>query len=105
MHNNPNMDSESPPLDAEDWNIVLEPYFAHPEAALGLARLFATMRAYLKSTPPDVLRAVDALDLAVEALFGHTRFQSGAYELYQTVIEGRADRAHETLAESLGVKL
>jgi len=41
----------------------------------------------------------------IEALFEHTRFQDGAFELYQTVIEGRADRAHETLAESLGVKL
>jgi hypothetical protein len=49
---------------------------------------------------------MDSLDLAVEALFEHTRFQSGAYELYQTVIEGHgADRAHETLAENLGVKL
>ena len=52
-----------------------------------------------------MLQAVDSLDLAVEALFEHTQFQTGAYELYETVIEGRADRAHETLAESLGVKL
>jgi hypothetical protein len=52
-----------------------------------------------------VLQAIDSIDLAVEALFEHTRFQSGAYELYQTVIEGRADRAVETLAETLGVKL
>jgi hypothetical protein len=105
MHNNPNTDQASPLPDSEDWQIVLEPYFAHPEAALGLARHFAAIREYLKRTPPDVLRAVDALDLAVEALFQHTRFQSGAFELYETVIEGRADRAHETLAESLGVKL
>ena len=38
----------------------------------------------------------------IEALFEHTRFQDGAFELYQTVIEGRADRAHETLAEKIG---
>ena len=105
MHNNPNTDSENPSIDTEDWESILEPYFAHPEDALRLARLFAIMRAYLKSTPPEVLQAIDALDLAVEALFEHTRFHDGAYELYQTVIEGRADRAHETLAESLGVKL
>ena len=52
-----------------------------------------------------LIRFASGLIMAVEALFQHTRFHSGAYELYQTVIEGRADRAHETLAESLGVKL
>ena len=105
MHNNPNMDSESPLPDTEDWQITLEPYFSHPETALGLARQFAVIRHCLKAKPPDVLQAIDSLDLAIEVLFQHTRFQSGAYELYQTVIEGRADRAHETLAESLGIKL
>ena len=105
MHNNPNTDHENPSIDTEDWEIVLEPYFSHPEAALGLARHFATMRAYLRSTPPDVLQASDALTLAIEALYQRTRFQSGSYELYETVIEGRATRVHETLAESLGVKL
>jgi hypothetical protein len=104
MHNNPNT-GESPYPDAEDWQMVFEPYFAHPETALGLARQFASIRQCLKTQPPDVLQAIDSLDLAVEALFEHTKFQSGAYELYQIVIEGRADRAHETLAESLGVKL
>ena len=103
MHNNPNMDSESPLPDTEDWQIVLEPYFAHPETALGLARRFASIRQYLKAKP-NVLQAIDSLDLAIEVLFEHTQFHSGAYELYQTMIEGRADRAHEALAESLGVK-
>ncbi|HKU74492.1 MAG TPA: hypothetical protein VJR02_11270 [Pyrinomonadaceae bacterium] len=105
MQDNPNTDNAKPPLDSEDWQIVLEPYFAHPEAALGLARLFAIMRTYLKGTPPDVLEALDALDLAVESLYQHTQFQSGSYELYEIVIEGRASRAHESLAESLGVRL
>jgi hypothetical protein len=105
MHNNPNMDSESPLPDTEDWQIVFEPFFAHPETALGLARGFAAIRERLKAKPPDVLPAIDSLDLAIEALFEHTQFYGGAYELYETVIEGRADRAHETLAESLGVKL
>lgn len=105
MQDNPNTDHANPPLDAEDWQIVLEPYFAYPEAALGLARLFAIMRTYLKSKPPDVPQASDAITFAIEALYPHTRFQSGSYELYETVIEGRATRADETLAESLGVRL
>ena len=104
MHNNPNMDSESPLPDTEDWQIILEPYFAHPETALGLARGFASIRQCLKAKPPDVLQAIDSFDLAIEVLFEHTQFYSGAYELYQTLIEGRADRAHETLAENLGAK-
>jgi len=105
MHNNPNTESESALPDTEDWQIVFELYSADPEAALGLARRFAALRQTLKAKPPDVLQVIDSLDLAVEVLFEHTRFYSGAYELYETVIEGRADRAHETLAESLGVKL
>ena len=105
MHNNPNTAHENPSIDTEDWESILEPYFAHPEDALRLARVFAIMRTYLNAKPPDMLKAIDALDLGIEALFQHTRFQDGAYDLYQTVIEGRADRAHETLAESLGVKL
>jgi hypothetical protein len=104
MYNNPNMDSESPLPDTEDWQIVFEPYFAHPETALGLARRFAAIRQALKAKPQNVLEAIDSLDLAIEVLFEHTQFYSGAYELYQTMIEGRADRAHETLAENLGVK-
>lgn len=99
------MADSNAPIDAEDWEIVLEPYAAYPEIALGLARHFAAIGGYLKATPPDVLQALDALTLATEALFPHTRFQSGAFELYETVIEGRATRADETLAESLGVKL
>ena len=83
MHNNPNTD-ESPFPDAEDWQIALEPYFAHPETALGLARQFAFIRQRLKAKPPDVLQAIDSLDLAVEALFEHTQFYSGTYELYET---------------------
>jgi hypothetical protein len=106
MHNNPNTDnpSEHLSLDLEDWEILLEPYFGHPETALGLARLFMLLRAFLKATPPEILKATDTLDLAVEALFQHTKFQSGAFELYQTYIEGHATRAHESLMESLGVK-
>ena len=104
MHNNPNTDQESPLPDSEDWQIVLEPYFAHPETALGLARGFAAIRECLKAKPPNVLQVIDSLDLAVEVLFEHTRFQSGAYDLYQIYIEGHATRGHESLMESLGVK-
>ena len=105
MPSNRNTDQESPLPDIESWHIILEPYFAHPEEALGLARHFATIRECLRAKPPNALQAMDALDLAIEALFQHTQFQGGAFELYETVIEGRAGRAHETLAESLGVKL
>jgi hypothetical protein len=97
--------SESSFPDTEDWEIVLEPYFAHPEAALGLARHFAAIREFLKASPPDVLRAIDALDLGVESLYTHSQFQTGSYELYETTIEGRATTAQEALARSLGVKI
>ncbi len=38
MHNNPNTDSESPPLDAEDWQIAFQPYLNFPDLAFVLAQ-------------------------------------------------------------------
>lgn len=96
--------SEGPPLDAQDWEIALRPYAAHPDAAISLARLLVIIRALLQHQPPDVPEAMAALDQAAEALFPLTEFHKGSYELFRTYIEGRATRADEVLMQSLGVK-
>src|SRR5688500_4824503 len=103
-HPNTDYENESGSLDAEDWEIALTPYAGYPDAALDLARNFMTIRECLKTTPPDVPKAVAALDEAADSLFPLTRFHKGAHDLYRTYIEGRATRAHEALMESLGVK-
>ncbi len=92
------------PLDAEDWEIALEAYAAYPDAAFGLARHLMAVRGFLQSHPPDVLRAIAALNQAAEALYPHTEFHKSSYELYRIAIEGRVTSAHEALMESLGVK-
>ena len=105
MPNHPNTDyeNESALLDAEDWEIALKPYFGYPDAALDLARNLMTIREYLKATPPDVPKAVTALNEATDSLFPLTSFHKSAHDLYRTYIEGRATRAHEAFMESLGV--
>jgi hypothetical protein len=106
MPNHPNTDygNESSSLDAEDWEIALKPYFGYPDAALDLARNLMTIRESLTNAPPDVPKAVAALNEAADSLFPLTRFHKGGHDLYRTYIEGRATRAHEALMESLGVK-
>jgi hypothetical protein len=105
MPNNPNTnyESENPQLDAEDWEIALKPYVGHPDEALDLARNFMAIRAYLESTPPNVPKAVAALNEAADSLFPLTGFHKGASDLYRIFIDGHATRAHEALMESLGI--
>ena len=103
-HPNTDYDNESASLDAEDWEIAFKPYFGYPDAALDLARNLMTIREYLKATPPDVPKAVTALNEATDSLFPLTSFHKGSHDLYRTYIEGRATRAHEALMQSLGVK-
>lgn len=105
MPNHPNTDNEneSASLDAEDWEIALKPYMGHADAALDLARNFMVIREYLMSAPPDVPKAVAALNEAADSIFPVTAFHKGAFDLYRVFIEGRATRAHEALMESLGV--
>ena len=106
MPNHPNTDyeNESASLDAEDWEIAFKPYAGYPDAALDLARNLMAIQEYLNGAPPDVPKAVAALNEAADSLFPLTSFHKGAHDLYRTYIEGRATRAHEALMQSLGVK-
>jgi hypothetical protein len=106
MPNHPNTgyDNESATLDAEDWEIALKPFFGYPDAALDLARNLMTIQEYLKTAPPDLPKAIAALNQAADSLFPLTRFHKGARDLYRTYIEGQATRAHEALMETLGVE-
>jgi hypothetical protein len=96
--------SESPLIDAEDFEIAFKPYAAYPDAALDLARRFIAIKEFLQSQPPDIPQAMAALDEAVDVLFPLTRFHKAGYDLYRTYIEGRATRAHEHLMETLGIR-
>jgi hypothetical protein len=101
MPDNPNTDN--PPIDAEAWEIAFKPYGAYPKSAYDLARHLMAVKQFLETQPPDVSGAAAALDEACETLYPFSEFHSAGHELYRTVIEGRATRAHENLMDSLGI--
>jgi hypothetical protein len=101
MQYNPNTDNL--PIDAEAWEIAFKPYGTYPKAAYDLARHLMAVKQFLQTQPPDVSGATAALDEACETLYPFSEFHSAGYELYRTVIEGRATRAHENLMDSLGI--
>lgn len=103
MQDNPNTENLS--LDTEDWQIAFGPYSGHPDAALSLGRLLMILSHSLKSKTPDVPGTLAAIDEAAAALYSHSDFHKGAFELYRIAIEGRATRAQEALIETLGVRL
>ena len=51
MHNNPNTDHESAPLDAEDWQIVFQVYAEYPILAFILAQHLNGVKTLIQSGP------------------------------------------------------
>jgi hypothetical protein len=97
-------ETEIAPIEAEAWNIAFEPYSEHPTTAYGLARVLMAVKQLLQTKPPHVSIAATSLDEACESLFAFTQFREAGYDLFRTVIEGRATTAHEDLLDSLGIK-
>ena len=102
MPDNPSTDN--PPTETEAWEIAFKPYATDAEAAFDLARRLMEVKQYLKTTPPDLSMAVEALDEAAELLFPFTEFHKTAYDLYLTFIEGTPTKAQEDLMDSLGIR-
>ena len=104
MQNNPNKETENPPLDAEDWEIALAPYQGNPGAALQLGYNFFALLAYLRIEPVDVETASNAIDRALLALYPHTEFHMVCWKFFRKVIEGELTREEEEVLKKLGVK-
>jgi hypothetical protein len=105
MQEDPNTgESEIAPIETEAWEVAFKPYATDAIAAYDLARRLMEVKRYLKTRPPNVSSATDALDEACEILFPFTEFRSAAYDLYLTAIEGHPTRAQENLLESLEIK-
>jgi hypothetical protein len=101
MQDNPNTDN--PPIETEAWEIALKPYATDSNAAFDLARRLMEVKQYLKTQPPNVSMATEALDEACEVLFPFTEFRRAAYDLYLTFIDGHPTGAQENLMDSLGI--
>ena len=107
MPNNLNTEyqRESPPLDAEDWQIVFKVYAEHPRLALLLAYHLTKLKSYLRSQPKNISEAVAAIDRAVDGLYPHTEFHQVGHKLYRLVAEGTVTTQQERVIRQLGMKV
>jgi len=99
----PENDSESPPLDHEDWQIAFEPYAGHPLAALSLAFHLTEVKRLIHALEKH--EALAAIDRAVDSLYEHSEFRSASRELFSTAIEGKLPTEKEELLRQLGVNI
>ena len=74
MPDNRTTDSESPPLDHEDWRIAFEPYSAFQNHAFILAQHLHSVIKLIEQGRLGAVEALNGLDRAIEALMPHTRF-------------------------------
>jgi hypothetical protein len=81
-------ESESPPLDAEDWQIVFRAYAEYPMLAFILAQHFDCLKGLIQGGPQRVIEAIASLDLAIESLKPHTKFRDADWETYHLAVTG-----------------
>ena len=67
-------DTESSPLDSEDWQIVFQAYAEFPILAFILAQHFDCLKGLIQSRPRGAIEAFAAIDRGIESLMPHTIF-------------------------------
>ena len=90
-------------LDAEDWEIALQPYQGHPYAAYLLGVNFTILRGHLED-PLTINDAFEELDRAMQVLYMHTQFHEVSYVLFRRLAEGKLTLEEEEVLKSLGIK-
>jgi len=103
MHNNPNTDSESPPLDREDWNIVFAAYTEYPILAFILAQHLHSVKELIQGTPENIAEAIAGLDRAIEVLMPHTNFRDAGRKVYMLAVAGTLSTEQEAKLRELGL--
>lgn len=99
MRDNPN--TADAPLDAEDWQIVFEPYAQFPILALVLAQHLTALQDLAQS---DTEKATAAINRAVDELYGHSQFRSVSLELFRATVRGRLPVDVENVINALGIR-
>lgn len=79
MPDHANTDSEPPPLDAEDWQIVFRAYANFPDLAFILAQHLHSVTKLIEQGPRGTAEALAGLDRAIDCLMPHTRFSDSRY--------------------------
>ena len=96
-----NRSTENAPLDAEDWQIVFEPYEGHPILALALAQHLTALQDYVQRNPA---MATAAINRAVESLYEHSQFRSVGLQLFRATVQGTLAVELENLINRLGIR-
>ena len=96
-------ESESPPLDAEDWNIVFQAYAEYPILAFILAQHLTTVKTLMQAGREGREEAVAGLDRAIESLMPHTEFRNAGRKVYFLAVAGTLSIEDEEKIRELGL--
>lgn len=99
---NTDPENDSPKIDPEDWQLALEPYEEHPDAALSLAFVLTEVRQSISTL--NIHEALDEIDVAIDCLFEHSDFRHVSRDLFEKVIEGKITTSKEALLRQLGIQ-
>jgi hypothetical protein len=91
-------------VDREDWEHALKPYEGHPHEALLLGYNVAILRSHLDGLLIKSRPVMEALDLALEALFPHTTFHDASFDLFLRYVDGKLTFEEEQMLNALGIK-
>lgn len=95
--------AENAPLDAEDWEIALQPYAGHPLDALTLAFHLTELKRQISGL--QMHEALAAIDRAIDRLFEHSEFRSVGREMFLSAIRGELTTDQENLLHPLGIRI
>ena len=96
-------ESESPPLDAEDWNIVFQAYAEYPILAFILAQHLNTVKTLIQEGREGRELAVARLGCAIERLMPHTQFRNAGHKVYLMAVTGILSVEQEEKIRELGL--
>ena len=110
MQDNPNTDNtdtQTHELDLyrEDWEEAFEPLEKNSFPVLKLGFNFAILRKYLDGQLFKPRPVMEALDEAMDVLFGLTEFHDAGFNLFIKFTEGQLTLQEEQILEALGVKI
>jgi len=110
MQDNPsteNTDTQTRELDIdrEDWELAFEALEKNSYPVLKLGFNFAMLRKYLDSQLIKPRPVMEALDEAMDVLFGLTEFHDMGFNLFLKFSEGQLTFEEEQMLNALGVKI
>jgi hypothetical protein len=100
-------DNQTPLFDMDrgDWERAFEPLEGHPCAAIRMGFNVAMIRKQLDGQLFKSKPVMEALDLAMEALFPYTTFHDASFDLFIKFTEGKLTFEEEQMLNALGVKI